>query len=482
MTDSLTAVTMNMTRVCFLVPENWKIPKMSQRLSGGTDYEAWAEEAESVLVTNGLWKYIDPKNPSSIPPKDADNKADWEEKNLTLIHTLRLMMDRKIAHLIKGCTTASQAWKMLVKTLSTQGPMHQVSLIKKALNIRFNVSTDIETTLHELEHTLDRMFDGGEITSDNWKVMICLNSLQNEPFHHIRDQLEGLLTSTTAGLDYNGVSARLRYEAQKVQYANEQLTTEQANTAVNKKGTAGNANMVICVNCNKVGHTKEKCWRPGGGDEGGASEEVVNKCNVDWSKYNNEQINSALYDAPRFLDSGATIHCTPYKGDFENLTPITLRSIKGINGSNIMAIGSGDVKIHAKNGLTFTLHDVLYVPQATIRLISVGKLVRANLTCTFDQSGCHVFDETKREVISSVITDTGLFHTTLHLQKEYANVVRAPADLQTWHRRLGHINYSSIINMVKHHMATGMPTDLSTIPPVCEHCILGKQAKQPIPK
>ena len=200
MTDSLTAVTMNMTRVCFLVPENWKIPKMSQRLSGGTDYEAWAEEAESVLVTNGLWKYIDPKNPSSIPPKDADNKADWEEKNLTLIHTLRLMMDRKIAHLIKGCTTVSQAWKMLAKTLSTQGPMHQVSLIKKALNIRFNVSTDIETTLHELEHTLDRMFDGGEITSDNWKVMICLNSLQNEPFHHIRDQLEGLLTSTTAGL------------------------------------------------------------------------------------------------------------------------------------------------------------------------------------------------------------------------------------------------------------------------------------------
>ena len=180
---------------------------MSQRLSGGTDYEARAEEAESVLVTNGLWKYIDPKHPSSIPPKDADDRADWDEKNLMLIHTLRLMMDRKIAQLIKGSTTASQAWKTLAKTLSTQGLMHQVSLIKKALNIRFNTSTDIETTLHELEHTLDRMFDAGEITSDDWKVMICLNSLQNEPFHHIHDQLEGLLTSTTAGLDYNGVLA-----------------------------------------------------------------------------------------------------------------------------------------------------------------------------------------------------------------------------------------------------------------------------------
>ena len=233
---------------------------MSQQLLGGTDYEAWAEEAESVLVMNGLWKYIDPKHPSSIPPKDADDRADWDKKNLTLIHMLRLMMDRKITHLIKGSTTASHAWKTLAKTLSTQGPMHQVSLIKKALNIRFNTSTNIKTTLHELEHMLDQMFDAGEITSDDWKVMICLNSLQNEPFHHIRNQLEGLLTSTTASLDYNGVSAQLRYEAQKVQYANKHVITEQANVAVNKKGNSSNANMIICANCNKPSHTKEKCW------------------------------------------------------------------------------------------------------------------------------------------------------------------------------------------------------------------------------
>ena len=213
-----------------------------------------------------------------------------------------------------------------------------------------------------------------------------------------------------------------------------------------------------------------------------ASEEPDDECSVDWSKHETEQANSALYDAPRFLDSGTTIHCTPHKGDFEKLTPITPRLIKGINGSNIMAIGTGDVKMHAKNRLIFTLHDVLYVPQAMIRLILIGKLIRENLTCTFDQSGCRILDENKREVISSTITDAGLFRTTSHLQHKYANIVRAPADLLTWHRRLGHVNYSSIIDMAKHRMAIGMPTDLSTIPPVCEHCILGKQAKRPVPK
>ena len=27
-----------------------------------------------------------------------------------------------------------------------------------------------------------------------------------------------------------------------------------------------------------------------------------------------------------------------------------------------------------------------------------------------------------------------------------------------------------------------MPVDLSTLPPICEHCVLGKQTKTPVPK
>src|SRR6266481_1074251 len=36
--------------------------------------------------------------------------------------------------------------------------------------------------------------------------------------------------------------------------------------------------------------------------------------------------------------------------------------------------------------------------------------------------------------------------------------------------------------MAKTGMALGMPTDLSTIPATCEHCILGKQAKMAVPR
>src|SRR5882672_7130795 len=36
--------------------------------------------------------------------------------------------------------------------------------------------------------------------------------------------------------------------------------------------------------------------------------------------------------------------------------------------------------------------------------------------------------------------------------------------------------------MVKKSLAIGMPVDLSTLPPICEHCVAAKQMKTPVPK
>ena len=65
---------------------------------------------------------------------------------------------------------------------------------------------------------------------------------------------------------------------------------------------------------------------------------------------------------------------------------------------------------------------------------------------------------------------------------EHASIARAVPTLETWHRRLGHVNYASIIQMARDGVAVGMPTNLSTTPPVCQHCILGKQTKRAVPK
>jgi hypothetical protein len=44
------------------------------------------------------------------------------------------------------------------------------------------------------------------------------------------------------------------------------------------------------------------------------------------------------------------------------------------------------------------------------------------------------------------------------------------------------VNYMLIIEMAQGGYATGMPTNLSTLPAICEHCVLGKQTKKPVSK
>src|SRR5467141_2959790 len=36
--------------------------------------------------------------------------------------------------------------------------------------------------------------------------------------------------------------------------------------------------------------------------------------------------------------------------------------------------------------------------------------------------------------------------------------------------------------MAKKSLAIGMPVDLSTLPPICEHCVTAEQTKTPVPK
>jgi transposase InsO family protein len=48
-------------------------------------------------------------------------------------------------------------------------------------------------------------------------------------------------------------------------------------------------------------------------------------------------------------------------------------------------------------------------------------------------------------------------------------------DIETWHRHLGHCNTHTIVKMAKNGVSQGMPIDLSSLPPKCDHCVLGKQ-------
>lgn len=88
----------------------------------------------------------------------------------------------------------------------------------------------------------------------------------------------------------------------------------------------------------------------------------------------NSSVSLSMTNYPYFADSAASAHLTPEHNDFYTLCPVTGHCIRGINRSAIDTSSISDIKLHIRDNIYLILTDVLYIPQATVRLLSVGLL------------------------------------------------------------------------------------------------------------
>ena len=194
-------------------------------------------------------------------------------------------------------------------------------------------------------------------------------------------------------------------------------------------------------------------------------------------------------DLPFVFDSGATCHISPERSNFRTLVNITPHPIKGVGGSCIYATGKGSIDLRIAGDHTLSLHDVLYVPKSTVRLVSVRSLNRDSKYIThFDTDDFWVTEKGTNNTIArgTVSPSSNLFilpiispHSSPH---DSAFVTKPVPDIHSWHLKLGHCNYQTVVDMAKNKVTGGMPIDLSYLPPKCDFCILGKQTRASIPK
>ncbi|KAF7342817.1 Retrovirus-related Pol polyprotein from transposon TNT 1-94 [Mycena sanguinolenta] len=182
---------------------------------------------------------------------------------------------------------------------------------------------------------------------------------------------------------------------------------------------------------------------------------------------------------PFAADSGATVHLSPVKADFHTLQTITPQKIWGIGGGPIEAKAKGDVHIRKDDGAIFILKDVLYVPEASMRLMSIGRVADTEHTAVFTSTELFIMDQNKNAIVATathrdkklyslngaivpnpipapvatalaVISNLGTPPTPAQTSVLAAT---ASASLEVWHRRLGHIGVSTIRKMAEQGLA-----------------------------
>ena len=199
----------------------------------------------------------------------------------------------------------------------------------------------------------------------------------------------------------------------------------------------------------------------------------------------NLQTNLSLVNFPFWVDSGASVYITPDKSDFYNLKRIEPREVGGVGKASVTAIGIGDIHLKINGTFTLILRDALYIPGATVRLLSVSALTRdTNINILFNNKACYFIDrDTNQSIAQGTLTSKRLYSLDLHNTSiDHAFITTSLANFDTWHRRLGHANFQVIHEMARKGLVKGMPTTFSNTSSKCESCILGKQTKTPIPK
>jgi len=187
---------------------------------------------------------------------------------------------------------------------------------------------------------------------------------------------------------------------------------------------------------------------------------------------------------PFFLDSGSSIHISNDETDFFSLRPIPPRAVNGVGGSSIQAVGVGTLRLIVARGIHITLDNILFIPTATVRLISVSALCAAHrCMASFDATNCWVQARSGTRMLSGTLTSRRLYALSGgQLSAEHTYLAHHLPTLQSWHRHLGHANYRAVYDLVRSGNATGMPVNLSVVPPKCDACILGKQTRTSVPK
>ena len=209
-----------------------------------------------------------------------------------------------------------------------------------------------------------------------------------------------------------------------------------------------------------------------------------------------QRISQVGSDSPYLSDSCASIHILCERGDFITLHPLsTPRSVRGLGGSTVEATGIGAIKIKVSKGSFMLLEPALFIPTSMVRLISVALLAKAGFVTSFD----FPYSQIRNKLVATgeIILGRNVYrlnhlsivhpspksthHTPFEDRAYLSQSARIPS-LDTWHRRLGHVNNQAILDMATKGLAVGMPVDLSTHPPVCTCCILGKQKRNSVPK
>lgn len=489
--------------------ESFGVTKLRNR----DGYPLWSFSMGLALKKFDKWSHVNgdkPRPTIAAPsrPTDAETSAlqEWQKvDDSTKAHLVATLADSQrtlIAHLgMDG--TAKQYWDYLAAKHKPKGDSGYQALYIRLQRLKYKEGDSMENHLSSIIAISDQMAIIGQPLPDsqlNALIMLSLPESWDAVQVALDDGQDRAVEETMNRLSAEAERRALRASVKESKRSNAGALSAQQ----------GEGKGPECWHCHERGHVKRECPKKGAKGEGEKGEKGGKgggkKFGAKSAKGEREEyvhtlsitIPDALVDTKASLcthpehtehwvvDSGAGKHFTGRLDSLSDFVSSPL-TVEVANGRRLVAPGYGKATLKTGQHELISLAQVYYLPEAKMGLLSVTAVMAAGGKVVFErEDGSAVARITKdgREV-GRTVGGTGLVldaELVVEANAEQLSAistrVTAGAPLATWHRRLGHLAYSTILDMARLGTVEGVVlTDKKEED--CESCLATKSHRSP---
>lgn len=452
-----------------------------EKLVGRDNYATWEFAIRIYLEHEGLHKCLEGKEED--PTKVSKAKT-----------AIILSIDKTLYVHVRDAKTAKDVWDTLKKTFDDAGLSRKIGLLRGLISVRLDSCASMELYVDEILSYSHKLNGVGFVVSDEMIGVFLLAGLP-EVYRPMIMAIENSGQAITG----DAIKTKLLQEVKANPSSSENAFFNKNRAYKNPhKNTHPHANKIThkttqfrCYECNEFGHKSSECPRRSstqkyGGQSGGHANGSSKNHHHHASKYTPTFsavfLNGKYNKSDWFVDSGASSHMSMNRNWFHNISASKISEITTANNSRMNVVGVGDIEVSLMNDFgaqSISVKDVLYIPDLTANLLSVSCIVKNGNKVEFVLDGCRIYGR-DGVLLASASLENNLYrlNATCNVQRAIATPKHNTCDIYTWHRRLGHVNYSDLAKMkngaVMDLIYSGKDTQTN-----CEACMQGKQSRKP---
>ena len=454
-----------------------------EKLTGDNNFRVWKMHMELFIRVHHLIGYV---HLSDDEPLDVslDQRSD---QAIFLFNQMISAISYDLMRLLMGSKTVAELWKSIMMRFEKRSPLKIGILYGKLQNLQLRSPENLHSYLQQFQILVTELKCVEDNVKEDQLALLLLRNIKVKDFQAPCAVLqskprESMLVDdfSTHLLEYVE-NAGYSFDASKPKILVKKERDEQALYAGDKEKGSYQVKqrfLGICYNCQRRGHMARDCRCPRRERVYRNSQDEKEDVQANMSLALTAVVDESHFWGEFIIDSGCTHHMT---GSKKNLTNYKVfekpRIISTFGGVKVQGIGSGSMEIN-HNGIILKLDEVIYVPGAIKNLFSCIAANNQGIKILFNLDHCAIIKDGK--IIKLKLQSHGLY--ALSASEDGGNQNKTHrVDYMLLHRRLGHLNFNYMEELVKNQSVKNIEL-VGSKPERCEDCIESKFTVQPFHK